>query len=374
MSTRTAKSNNGGKNSSGGHRGFFAKKDIQLTPKRIFIDAMGSMAQGLFASLLIGTIMKTLGNNIPGLDFLVEVGDFAMKMAGPAMAVAIAFALKAPPFVLFSLIPVGAAANALGGAGGPLAVYVIALVAVFCGKLVSKSTRIDLIVTPFVTIVSGVMLAKWIAPAIGNGANSIGHAINWATNQQPLIMGIAISVLMGIALTLPISSAAICAAFGLVGLAGGAALAGCSAHMIGFAVISYKDNKMGGLFAQGLGTSMLQMPNLLKKPILWLPPIVASVLNGPIAAVLFSIKMNGAPIASGMGTSGMVGPIGVITGWQTLSPQAVALGETAIIPGAMDWIGLAVVAIVAPAIISGAVATFMRHRGWIKPGDYKIDC
>ncbi len=205
--------------------------------KRWFIDAMGAMAQGLFASLLIGTILNTLGTQL-GWQWLADAGKFAQSMAGPAMAIAIGFSLKASPFVIFSLAAVGAAANSLGGAGGPLAVYVIAIIAAELGQLVSKKTKIDLIVTPAVTILSGVVLAQFIAEKIGAAAMACGGIIMWATERQPFVMGIIVSVVVGILLTLPISSAAICSALGLVGLAGGAAVAGCSAQMIGFAVIS----------------------------------------------------------------------------------------------------------------------------------------
>ncbi len=289
------------------------------------------------------------------------------------MAVAIGYGLQCPPFVLFSLATVGFAANALGGAGGPLAVYVIVLFAAFFGKLVSKTTPVDLIVTPVVTIVSGVALAKLLAPGIGAAASALGGVIIWATEMQPFLMGILISVIMGIVLTLPISSAAICSALGLVGLAGGAAVAGCCAHMVGFAVCSYRENKLGGLASMGIGTSMLQMPNLLKKPILWLPPVIASAVNGPLATVLFRLKMNGEPISSGMGTSGLVGPIGVISGWFNPSEAALAAGETINAPDILGWVGLIAVCIIIPALLSLLISEIMRKKGIIKLGDYKIE-
>ena len=226
-------------------KAFLKRKNIEITAKRYGIDALGAMAQGLFASLLIGTIVKTLGQQF-GLAFLVDVGTYCSAMSGPAMACAIGYALQAPPLVLFSLITVGFAANALGGAGGPLSVLFIAIIAAELGKAVSKETRIDILVTPLTTIFSGVLLSLWCAPAIGKAASAVGRLIMWATELQPFLMGILVSVLVGIALTLPISSAAICAAFGLTGLAGGAAVAGCCAQMIGFAVMSYKENGVGG--------------------------------------------------------------------------------------------------------------------------------
>jgi uncharacterized membrane protein len=353
--------------------GFMKKQGIEITWNRIGIKALGAMAHGLFASLLIGTIINTLGSQL-GLPVLNKIGGFATSVTGAAMAVSIGYSLGAPPFVLYSLAAVGQAANSLGGAGGPLAVFFIALIAVFFGKLVSKITPIDLIVTPFVTIVAGVTAAFFLAPPIGRIASAFGVAIMWATNMQPFFMGILVSAIVGIVLTLPISSAAVCAALGLVGLAGGAALAGCCAHMVGFAVASYRENKVGGLLAQGLGTSMLQVPNLMKKPVLWIPPVVASIVNGPVATVVFKLKQNGPPISSGMGTSGMVGPIGVITGWFTPSEAAVKMNEAAMFPGAVDWIGLLMVAIVIPVVISLLVSEIMRKKGSIKDGDLKIEC
>ena len=222
-------------------RSFFKRKDVIISAHRYGIDAMGAMAQGLFASLLIGTIIKTLGQQT-GLAFLVTAGGYAAAVAGPAMAASIGYALHAPQLVLFSLIAVGGAANELGGAGGPLAVYLIAIVAAEVGKLVSKETKVDILVTPAVTILVGVGLSALCAPAIGAAASAVGSLIMWATELQPLLMGILVSVLVGMALTLPISSAAICAALGLTGLAGGAAVAGCCAQMVGFAVMSYREN------------------------------------------------------------------------------------------------------------------------------------
>ena len=352
---------------------FLKKQGIEFSWNRIGIGALGAMAHGLFASLLIGTIINTLGTRL-GVPFLNQIGGFATAGAGAAMAVSIGYALKAPPFVLFSLVAVGQAANALGGAGGPLAVFFVALVAVFAGKLVSKMTPIDLIVTPLVTIVAGVCAAYLLAPPIGAIAAAFGHAIMWATDMQPFIMGILVSAIVGVVLTLPISSAAVCAALNLVGLAGGAALAGCCAHMVGFAVASYRENKIGGLMAQGLGTSMLQVPNLMKKPILWVPAVAASVVNGPVATVLFKLKQNGPPISSGMGTSGLVGPIGVITGWFGPSEAALNAGEAVFTPGAMDWLGVVLVAVVIPAVVAWLVSELMRKRGLIASGDLKIDC
>ncbi len=303
-------------------KAFLARKNIVISARRYGIDALGAMAQGLFCSLLIGTILKTLGQQL-GWALLVDIGAYAMAVSGPAMAVAIGYALQADPMVLFSLAAVGWSANAEGGAGGPLAVLIIAIVAAECGKAVSKETRIDILVTPAVTIFIGVALAKLIAPPIGSAASAFGLVIDRATKLQPFWMGIAVSVLVGVALTLPISSAAICSVLGLTGLAGGAAVAGCCAQMVGFAVMSFKENSWGGLISQGLGTSMLQMPNIVRNPRIWIAPTLTAAITGPIATCVFGLEMNGAPINSGMGTCGLCGQIGVWTGW--LAPSEIAL-------------------------------------------------
>ena len=356
---------------------FLAKKDIVISVKRYGIDALGAMAQGLFCSLLIGTIINTLGTqlNIGVLTMTVAtindipytVGGLASAMSGPAMAVAIGYALHCPPLVLFSLISVGFASNALGGAGGPLAVLFVAIFAAEIGKAVSKETKIDILVTPLVTIGVGVALSAWWAPALGAAAMKVGSLIMWATDLQPFLMGILVSVLVGVALTLPISSAAICAALQLTGLAGGAAVAGCCAQMVGFAVMSFRENGVGGLVSQGLGTSMLQMPNIIRNPRTWIPPTLASAITGPIATCLFHLEMNGPAVSSGMGTCGLVGQIGVYTGWL----NDIAAGtKAAIVP--MDWVGLILICFVLPAVLTLLFAFFLRKWGWIKDGDLKL--
>lgn len=349
--------------------------------KRYCIDAMSGMAQGLFASLLIGTIIRTVGQQLLRLSqnavfqFFVDAGSFACDahVVGAAMSVAIGFALGVPMLVLFSLAAVGSAANVLGGAGGPLAVLVIAIIAAEAGALVSKKTKVDIIVTPLVTILAGALLSVLTAKYIGMAASSVGTLIMWATKLHPFVMGIIVSVIVGIALTLPISSAAICAAFGLTGLAGGAAVAGCCANMVGFAVMSFRENRWGGLFSQGLGTSMLQMPNIIKNPRIWIPPVLASAITGPVATCLFKMEMNGAAVSSGMGTCGFVGQIGVITGWFSPSEAAVAAGAAAIAPGVLDWLGLLLVCFVLPGILSWAFGLLLRKIGWIKEGDLTLD-
>jgi len=368
-------------------KAFLKRKNIIFSAKRYGIDALGAMAQGLFCTLLVGTILNTLGQQL-NIGFLNQVivtigkgegattytiGGLASAMVGPGIALAIGNALGCPPLVLFSLIPVGFASNAMGGAGGPLAVYFIAIAAAECGKLVSKETKVDILVTPIVTILVGIGVSALIAAPIGTAANAVGKAIMWATELQPLLMGILVSALVGIALTLPISSAAICASFGLVGLAGGAAVAGCCAQMVGFAVMSFRENRWGGLVAQGIGTSMLQMPNIIKNPRIWIPPTLASMITGPLATCVFKLQMNGAAVNSGMGTCGLCGQIGVITGWFNPSEKALAAGYAAITPAVMDWVGLALICFVLPALLTWAFSLPLRKWGWIKEGDLKLD-
>ena len=333
----------------------------------IIVRSLSAMAQGLFASLLIGTIIKTIGQQM-GLPLVVEAGSFAMSMAGPAMAISIAYAMHASPLVIFSMAAVGMAANTMGGAGGPLAVFVISLIATGFGYLVGGRTKIDILITPLVTIGVGIALSYLMAPAIGTAASSVGNLIMWATTQQPFVMGILVSVIVGMALTLPISSAAICAALGLTGLAGGAALAGCCAQMVGFAVMSINENGINGLISQGLGTSMLQMGNIVRNPRIWLPPIIVSAITGPLATCLFHLEMNGPAISSGMGTCGLVGQIGVYTGWM----NEIAEGSRTAITTS-DWTDLILISAVLPAILTPLVALVFRRMRWINKGDLKID-
>ena len=363
-------------------RAFLNRKNVTLSLRRYGIDALGAMAQGLFCTLLVGTILNTLGQQF-GIGFLNEtivtlkqgnneigytIGGLASALVGPGIAVAIGLALQAPPLVLFSLIVVGFAANAMGGAGGPLAVYVIAIIAAEIGKIVSKETKIDILVTPIVTILVGVGAASVIAAPIGAAASAVGDFVKWATVLQPFWMGILVSVVIGIALTLPISSAAICAALGLTGLAGGAAVAGCCAQMVGFAVMSFRENRWGGLVAQGVGTSMLQMPNIVKNPRIWIPPTLASAITGPLATCVFKLEMNGSAVSSGMGTCGFVGQIGVYTGWVA---DVASGAKAAITP--MDWIGLVLICFILPAILSVVFCHFLRKAGWIRENDLKLD-
>lgn len=365
-------------------KAFLKRKDIVFTLQRYGIDALGAMAQGLFCTLLVGTILNTLGQQL-GIGFLQRaivtlkdatgenqisytIGGLASALVGPGMAVAIGCALHCPPLVLFSLIPVGFAANAMGGSGGPLSVFFIAIIAAECGKAVSKETKVDILVTPIVTILVGIGAAKLIAAPIGAAATAVGDFVKWATVLQPFWMGILVSVVIGIALTLPISSAAICAALTLTGLAGGAAVAGCCAQMVGFAVMSFRENRWGGLVAQGVGTSMLQMPNIVKNPKIWIPPILASAITGPMATCIFKLEMNGAPVSSGMGTCGFVGQIGVYTGWL----NDVAAGTKAAVTG-FDWLGLVLICFVLPAVLCLIFGGLLRRMGWIRENDLKLD-
>lgn len=359
-------------------KAFLKRKDIEISVQRYLIDALSAMAQGLFCSLLIGTIIDTLAVqfDISCLNRTVAtvgettytVGALAKAMSGPAMAVAIGYALHCPPLVLFSLVTVGFSSNALGGAGGPLAVLFVAIIASEIGKAVSKETKIDILVTPLVTIGVGIGLSALIAKPIGQAALKLGDIIMWATNQQPFIMGIVISVVVGMALTLPISSAAICASLALTGLAGGAAVAGCCAQMVGFAFMSFRENKWEGLISQGIGTSMLQMSNIIRNPRIWIAPIVTSAITGPIATCLFHLEMNGTPISSGMGTCGFVGQIGVYTGWV----NDIASGAKTSITN-FDWAGLILVSFILPAVLCPLINLYLRKIGWVKDGDLKLD-
>ena len=363
-------------------KSWLRSKDVSCTFKRYGIDALGAMAQGLFCTLLVGTILDTIGKQF-GIGFLtnafltIKQGDLVLRytigglcslMVGPAMAVAIGYALQAPPLVLFSLITVGFATNVLGGAGGPLAVFFVAILAAEIGKAISKETKVDILVTPVVTILAGIGFAALVARPIGTAAISVGKAIMWATELHRFFMGILVSVIIGVALTLPISSAAICASLGLTGLAGGAAVAGCCAQMVGFAVMSFKENRWGGLVAQGVGTSMLQMPNIVKNPKIWIPPTLASAITGPLATCLFKLEMNGAAVSSGMGTCGFVGQIGVYTGWVS---DIASGAKTAIT--AMDWAGLVLICFVLPAVLSWVFCELLRKKGWIKENDLKLE-
>lgn len=334
---------------------FLNRKKVNISFKTYFIDAMGAMAYGLFASLLVGTILNTIGQEF-NIEFLSKtLWPIVQAATGPAIAVSIAYSLNAPDLVLFSSAVVGVAGYQLGG---PIGVFISTIFAVEFGKLISKETKIDIVLTPVVTVLVGAIIATFIGPYIQAMMVAIGNAIMAATKQQPLIMGIIVSVAMGMILTLPISSAAICIMLGLSGLAGGAATVGCCANMIGFAVISYKDNGFEGLLAQGIGTSMLQMPNIIRKPVIWLPSIVASAILGPISTIIF--KMENTPLGSGMGTCGFVGQIGTLNAMESISKGTVLLN-------------MALLHFILPAIISYIVYLLLKNKGIIRDGDMKLN-
>ena len=355
--------------STAGFSAFLVRKNIKPSAKLYFVDAMSAMAMGLFASLLIGTILDTLGDLLHW-EWLITAAGYAGNATGIAIAVAIGVSLSAPPLVLYSLCAVGLGSYSVGG---PLGAFLAVIVAAELGKAVSRETKIDILVTPTVTILSGLGVGSLIGPGVSLLMNGFGQLIIRATQLRPFLMGIIVSVLVGIVLTLPISSAAICFTLTLTGLAGGAATAGCCAQMIGFAVMSFAENGWGGLVSQGLGTSMLQMGNIVRNPKIWIPAIVTSAITGPIATCVFKLQMNGAAVNSGMGTCGLCGPIGVWTGWVAPSEAAIANGAVAIQPGAMDWIGLVMVCFVLPAVICWAIGLLCRRLGWIREGDLKLD-
>ncbi len=348
-------------------KAFLEKKNISLSPKNYFVGAMGAMAQGLFASLLIGTIFKTVGEWL-GMQFLTELASFAMNgyVCGAAIGIAVASALKATNLVLYSCSVVGAMGYMIGTTvatvaspvtAGPAGAFLAVVFACEIGKLEAGSTKVDIILTPAVTIVSGFAFAKLVCPGVAYIMYYLGQFINTATELRPVFMGMIVSAVVGIILTLPISSAAICSMIGIAGIAGGAAMAGCCAQMVGFAVMSFRENRFGGLLAQGLGTSMLQMGNIMKKPVVWIPPILASVITGPIATVVFRLECEG--VSAGMGTCGLVGPLGAITATDDKN--------------AMFWIGLLLVCIVLPAVLTLIFSEIMRKLNFIKEGDLKLE-
>lgn len=335
---------------------FLKRKNVNLSLVTYFVTATGAMAYGLFASLLVGTILNTIGTEF-NISFLSDViWPLAQEATGPAIAIAIASSLKAPNLVLFSSTVVGVASYKLGG---PVGVYFSTIIAVELGKLISKETKLDIIITPVVTVLSGAIIATFIGPYIQSFMISLGDIIMFATKKEPFTMGIIVSVLVGVALTLPISSAALCVMLSLSGLAGGAATVGCCSQMIGFAVISYKDNKLEGLLAQGIGTSMLQISNIVKNPRIWIPPTLTSAILGPVSTMIF--KMENSPLGSGMGTSGLVGQIETFNSMKNIYPSTKLL------------LIILFLHIVLPAIISLIIYIPMRKKGFIKDGDLKLN-
>ncbi|QHE54348.1 PTS transporter subunit IIC [Pontibacillus sp. HMF3514] len=334
---------------------FLDKQGVTLSAKEYFITALSYMALGLFSSLIIGLIVKTIGQEI-GFQPLIEMGSFAMekKVWGGAIGVAIAYGLKAPPLVVFAALFSGAFSAEIGG--GPAGSYIAALLSIEIGKLVSKQTRIDIILTPFITILVGYLVGVLISPSVNAFMLAFGDIIEWATNQRPFIMGILVAVLMGWALTAPISSLAIALMLDLSGIAAGAATVGCAAQMIGFATMSYRDNGIGGWIAQGIGTSMLQVANVIRKPLLILPPTIAGAVLAPFASVWLKM-VNNAP-GGGMGTSGFVG--------QIMTFQQMGFSWE------IFW-AIMGLHIVGPLVITLLLSEWFRKKGWIQPGDLKIE-
>lgn len=324
--------------------------------KTYVVDALSYMAMGLFCSLILGLIIKQIAL-IPGLDFLADIAALLQSapVVGGSIGMAIAYGLKCAPLVTISAVAVGALGYKFGG---PIGAYLASIVGLEAGSLVSKRTPVDIIITPLVAVLAGGLFSKYCCTPINEWVMSFGEVINRATTLQPFIMGLVVSVTVGCLLTLPISSAALCISIGIGGLAAGAATAGCCAQMIGFAVISYKDNGMGGLISQGLGTSMLQIGNIVRKPVIWLSPILASAILGPVSTMWLGMTNNAA--GAGMGTAGLVGPLGC---WDTMAPTTD--------PGILliKIIGLY---FIAPALLSLFFHYIMKRLGWVKDGDMKL--
>ncbi len=341
-------------------KAFLKRKDIEFSAKRYFGDAFSSMAVGLFASLIVGQILKTLGEQTAILlgenivsAFLVDAGALAMSMMGAAIGVAVSYGLKAPNLVLFCGVITGAMGSQFGG---PAGAFVAAAFGCELGKMIYKETKLDIILTPAVTVLIGMLAAKTIGPLVDALMTGLGKIIMDATELQPFFMGIVIAVIIGLVLTAPISSAALCIMLDLSGLAAGAATVGCCCQMVGFATISFRDNGVGGLLAQGIGTSMLQISNIVKNWWILLPPTLASVVMGPIATCIF--HMENIPTGAGMGSAGFVGQIGTFT----------AMGFTGSV--AMEVL---ILQFIMPAALAFAFAVPLRHWGKIKDGDLKLD-
>lgn len=333
-------------------KAFLAARNIEFSLRRYGVDALNFMALGLFSSLIVGLILKTVGG-WAGLPWLVEVGTQAQGAMGAAIGAGVAYALKAPPLVLLASVATGTAGAALGG---PVGCFLTAAAGAEAGKLLSKTTPIDIIVTPAVTLLAGIAVAQFVGPAVSALMTQTGALIMWAVELQPFLMSIVVAVLMGLILTLPISSAAIAISLSLSGLAAGAATVGCCAQMVGFAVMGFKENRWAGLLSQGLGTSMLQMPNIMKNPKIWIPPTLAGALLAPLATLGF--QMVNIPSGAGMGTSGLVGQVGTLN----------AMGHAPLV-----WAGIVLLHFVLPALLTLAIAWPMRKKGWIKDGDLKLD-
>lgn len=336
--------------------------------KSYFIDTLGSMALGLFSSLIVGLILEQIGSKL-GVNILVELGKMAKFLMGPAIGIAVAYGRKAPALVVFSSAVTGAIGagtiflNAAGQygirIGEPMGAYVAAVVGIEIGRLIAGKTKVDIVLVPSSVIIAGGITGKYISPVVSAIMSALGSIINTATVMSPIPMGILVSVIMGMLLTLPISSAAIAIALGLKGLAAGAATVGCCTQMVGFAVASYRENKMGGLIAQGIGTSMLQMPNIIRNPMIWIPPTLASAILGPLSTTIF--MMENVPEGAGMGTSGLVGQFGTFAAMSGTNGGIIIL------------IKILILQVILPALVTLVISEFMRKKGYIKPGDMKLD-
>lgn len=333
-------------------KSFLAARNIEFSLRRYGVDALNFMALGLFSSLIVGLILKTAGS-WAGLPWLAEVGVQAQGAMGAAIGVGVAYALQAPPLVLLASAATGTAGAALGG---PVGAFLAAAAGAEAGKLVSKTTPLDIIATPAATLLAGMAVARFVGPAVAALMAQTGALIMWAVELQPLLMSMAVAVLMGMLLTLPVSSAAVAISLSLSGLAAGAATVGCCAQMVGFAVMGFKENRWGGLLSLGLGTSMLQMPNIMKNPKIWIPPTLSGALLAPLAVLGF--QMANIPSGAGMGTSGLVGQVGTLH----------AMGHAPAV-----WAGMVLLHFVLPALLTLAIAWPMRKKGWIKNGDLKLD-
>ncbi|QEY25372.1 PTS transporter subunit IIC [Neisseria zalophi] len=333
-------------------KAFLAERNIEFSLRRYGIDALNFMALGLFSSLIVGLILKTIGT-WASWQWLVDVGTQAQSAMGAAIGTGVAFALKAPPLVLLASVVTGTAGAALGG---PVGCFLAAAAGAEAGKLLHKTTPIDIVITPAATLSVGIAIAQFIGPAVAALMTQTGELVMWAVELQPLLMSMVVAVLMGVLLTLPISSAAIAISLSLSGLAAGAATVGCCAQMIGFAIMGFRDNRWAGLLSHGLGTSMLQMPNIIKNPKIWIPPTLTGALLAPLATLGF--QMSNIPSGAGMGTSGLVGQVGTIN----------AMGSTPTI-----WFAIALLHFILPALLTWLIAAWMRRRGWIRDGDLKLD-
>ncbi len=340
----------------------------KISIKDYFIDTLGSMALGLFSSLIVGLILEQLGLKL-GVNILVDLGVVAKLLMGPAIGIAVAYGRKASALVVFS----SAVTGAIGAGtifvnemaqfgiktGEPMGAFVAAVVGIEIGRIIAGKTKVDIVIVPSLVIITGGIAGKYISPIVSAIMSALGTLINNATVLRPVPMGIIVSVVMGMILTLPISSAAVAIALGLNGLAGGAATVGCCTQMVGFAVASYKENKMGGLIAQGIGTSMLQMPNIIRNPLIWVPPTLASAILGPLSTTLF--KMENVPEGAGMGTAGLVGQFGTFAAMSGIDSNLSIIMKVLILH------------IILPAIVTLLISEFMRKKDYIKPGDMKLE-